>query len=62
MEFEDLVENRRAYKSFKDEEVEMDKLERIFGFTTEAPAAFNLHSYSFKCWCLIRPRVWLRIL
>lgn len=48
MDFEELVENRRSYKNFKDREVEMKKLRKIFEITTEAPTAFNLQAYSFK--------------
>ena len=48
MDFEQLVKNRRSYKQFKDKEVEMEKLEKIFEYTTEAPTAFNLQAYSFK--------------
>lgn len=48
MEFEKLVNERRSYKEFKDREVEMEKLEKIFELTTEAPTAFNLQAYSFK--------------
>ena len=48
MDFERLVNERRSYKEFKDREVEMEKLEKIFELTTEAPIAFNLQAYSFK--------------
>jgi nitroreductase len=48
MEFEKLVNERRSYKKFKDREVEMEKLEKIFELTSEAPTAFNLQAYSFK--------------
>lgn len=48
MGFEELVENRRSYKNFKDREVKMKKLRKIFEITTEAPTAFNLQAYSFK--------------
>lgn len=48
MDFEKLVKKRRSYKQFKDREVEMEKLEKIFELTTEAPTAFNLQAYSFK--------------
>lgn len=48
MDFEKLVNQRRSYKQFKDREVEMEKLEKIFELTTEAPTAFNLQAYSFK--------------
>ncbi len=48
MDFEKLVKKRRSYKQFRDKEVEMEKLEKIFELTTEAPTAFNLQAYSFK--------------
>lgn len=48
MDFEELVRERRSYKDFKNREVEMEKLEKIFEITTEAPTAFNLQSYRFK--------------
>ena len=48
MDFSKLVKERRSYKEFKDKEVEIEKLEKIFELTTEAPTAFNLQAYSFK--------------
>ncbi|MFO7793698.1 MAG: nitroreductase family protein [Candidatus Nanohaloarchaea archaeon] len=48
MNFEELVEKRRSYKEFKDKDVEIEKLQKIFELTTEAPTAFNLQAYSFK--------------
>ncbi len=48
MDFSKLVKERRSYKQFKDKEVEIEKLEKIFELTTEAPTAFNLQAYSFK--------------
>ncbi len=48
MDFEKLVDERRSYKEFRDREVEMEKLEKIFELTTQAPTAFNLQAYSFK--------------
>lgn len=48
MYFRKLLKKRRSYKEFKDREVEMEKLEKIFELTTEAPTAFNLQAYSFK--------------
>ncbi len=48
MDFEKIVKKRRSYKEFKDREVELEKLEKIFKLTTEAPTAFNLQAYTFK--------------
>ena len=48
MDFEKIIKERRSYKEFKNREVEMEKLEKIFELTTEAPTAFNLQAYNFK--------------
>jgi nitroreductase len=41
------MENWSSVKKFTDEEVEREKLEKIFDLTTKAPTAFNLQPYSF---------------
>jgi len=48
MGFEKLVKRRRSCKEFRNKEVEIQKLEKIFELVTEAPTAFNLQAYSFK--------------
>ena len=48
MDFEKIVKERRSFKEFKDREVKLEKLEKLFALTTEAPTAFNLQAYSFK--------------
>lgn len=48
MDFENLIEERKSYKKFKEKEIEMNKLEKVFELTTQAPTAFNLQAYSFK--------------
>ncbi|MBC5792744.1 MAG: nitroreductase family protein [Nanohaloarchaea archaeon] len=47
MDLEDAMENWSSVKKFKDEEVEREKLEKIFELTTKAPTAFNLQPYRF---------------
>jgi nitroreductase len=47
MDLEDAMENWSSVKSFTDEEVEEEKLEKIFELTTKAPTAFNLQPYRF---------------
>ena len=50
MENKDLIkviENWSSVKKFTDEEVEEEKLEKIFALATKAPTAFNLQPYRF---------------
>ncbi len=47
MDLDDAMENWSSVKSFTDEEVEEEKLEKIFDLTTKAPTAFNLQPYRF---------------
>jgi nitroreductase len=47
MDLEDAMENWSSVKKFTDEEVEREKLEKIFDLTTKAPTAFNLQPYRF---------------
>lgn len=47
MDLEDAMENWSSVKKFTDEEVEKEKLEKIFELTTKAPTAFNLQPYKF---------------
>ena len=47
MDLEDAIENWSSVKKFTDEEVEEEKLEKIFDLTTKAPTAFNLQPYRF---------------
>ena len=47
MDLEDAMENWSSVKKFTDEEVENEKLEKIFDLTTKAPTAFNLQPYRF---------------
>ena len=47
MDLIDAMENWSSVKSFTDEEVEGEKLEKIFDLTTKAPTAFNLQPYRF---------------
>ncbi|QGA80234.1 nitroreductase family protein [Candidatus Nanohalobium constans] len=47
MDLEDAMENWSSVKKFTDEEVEREKLEKIFELTTKAPTAFNLQPYRF---------------
>ena len=43
----DAMENWSSVKKFTDEEVEEEKLDKIFDLTTNAPTAFNLQPYRF---------------
>lgn len=47
MNLENAMENWSSVKKFTDEEVEKEKLEKIFELTTKAPTAFNLQPYRF---------------
>ena len=47
MDILDSMENWSSVKKFEDEEVEKEKLERIFDLVTNAPTAFNLQPYRF---------------
>jgi len=47
MDLEDAMEKWSSVKKFTDQEVEEDKLEKIFELTTNAPTAFNLQPYRF---------------
>jgi nitroreductase len=47
MDLEEAMENWSSVKKFTDEEVEEEKLEKIFELTTKAPTAFNLQPYRF---------------
>ena len=47
MDIENAMENWSSVKKFTDEEVEKEKLEKIFDLTTKAPTAFNLQPYRF---------------
>ncbi|QKQ98484.1 hypothetical protein GKQ38_03075 [Candidatus Nanohaloarchaea archaeon] len=47
MDLIDAMENWSSVKKFTDEEVEREKLEKIFDLTTNAPTAFNLQPYRF---------------
>jgi nitroreductase len=47
MDLVDAMENWSSVKKFTDEEVEREKLEKIFELTTKAPTAFNLQPYRF---------------
>lgn len=47
MDLEDAMGNWSSVKKFTDEEVEEEKLEKIFDLTTKAPTAFNLQPYRF---------------
>jgi nitroreductase len=44
---EDELENWTSVKKFKDTEVEVQELQRVFELTTKAPTAFNLQPYRF---------------
>ncbi len=47
MNLAEAIENWSSVKKFTDEEVEIEKLEKIFDLTTKAPTAFNLQPYRF---------------
>jgi nitroreductase len=47
MDLVETMENWSSVKKFTDEEVEREKLDRIFDLTTKAPTAFNLQPYRF---------------
>lgn len=47
MNLAEAMENWSSVKKFTDEEVEKEKLEKIFELTTKAPTAFNLQPYRF---------------
>ena len=47
MDLEDAMKNWSSVKKFTDEEIEEEKLEKIFDLTTNAPTAFNLQPYRF---------------
>jgi nitroreductase len=47
MDSEEVMENWSSVKKFTDEEVEEEKLDKIFDLTTKAPTAFNLQPYRF---------------
>lgn len=47
MDMPEAIENWSSVKKFTDEEVEEEKLEKIFDLTTNAPTAFNLQPYRF---------------
>jgi nitroreductase len=47
MDLKGAMENWSSVKKFTDEEVEKEKLEKIFELTTKAPTAFNLQPYRF---------------
>ena len=47
MDLVDAMVNWSSVKKFTDEEIEKEKLEKIFDLTTKAPTAFNLQPYRF---------------
>lgn len=47
MKVEDALKNWVSVKSFRDKEVEEEKLEKIFSLVTRSPTAFNLQPYRF---------------
>jgi nitroreductase len=47
VDLEEAMENWSSAKKFTDEEVEEEKLEKVFDLTKNAPTAFNLQPYRF---------------